>query len=102
MYLHAGICHGFTSSRCRFKSNRAYSRVNGVRKYLGKRVIDPRHQGGVRSVVAIELQTLQMHLAYAVLLYVQKQAHIGFAKPVDRLHGVAHQEQRAPIMCLPT
>jgi hypothetical protein len=35
------------------------------------------------------------------LLRKQEQRHVGIAKPVDRLHRVADEEQRAPVVGLP-
>ena len=43
----------------------------------------------------------QPHRADAALLRQQEQRHVRVAKAVDRLHRVADQEQRAPVVGLP-
>ena len=68
------------------------------RRHLSKDAIDPIDQGPLRAEIARERQRLERHGTDSLpTLRIEKQADVGIAKTVDRLHRIADDEQRPGI-----
>src|ERR1700682_427273 len=64
--------------------------------------VDPFDNPRMGAEVGREREGLEAHAADSVMPYAQEEADFGLAEAVDRLHGVSDQEERAPILRLPT
>ena len=71
------------------------------RKHRRAVFVDPVDEFRSRAKIAPQPQRLQAQRAHALVAGAQEQAHLGFAELVDRLHRIAHREQRAPVTRLP-
>jgi len=73
-------------------------RVRSGGKHLRERLVDPVDDRARRSEVASELHRFHRNIAHRMLLLRrEKDADLGFAKAIDRLHRVADREQRAAV-----
>ena len=81
---------------------RPVSMRSSARKHARERGVDPVDDGRRAAEVALQREAPQPHRADAALLREQEQRHVGVAKPIDRLHRIADEEQRAPVVGLPT
>src|SRR5207302_8142661 len=71
-------------------------------KQRRKSVIDRLDERRHRAEVSGQLQRLQPDRADSTIARPQKQSYLRFPELINRLHGVADDEQRAAITLLPT
>ena len=71
-------------------------------KQLCKSIVDPIDNTLLRAEVDAKCERREAHAADAFMARTQIQTDFGLTEPIDRLHGVAHHEQRAAIVGLPT
>ena len=101
MYLHGGAPGlRFEGPGRRITDCAAEGIVPG-RQHLGKGVVDPVHDAPGGPKVHLQAQWLQGQVPHPLFPGPQEQAHLRLAETVDGLHGIAHQEQAAPIPRLP-
>ncbi len=85
------------------ESDRASPRVAAAGEDAREHVVDPRDQSGVRAEVPREDEALDRNARHLLLrLGFDEDAHLGFAKAIDRLHRVADGEQGVPVTGLPS
>ena len=72
------------------KTGRPLLRPVFIRQHLRENPIHPFDQRHPRPEIHAQPQRLQQHAVDAVLLRIEEQPHLGAAKPVHRLHRVAH------------
>ena len=68
---------------------------------VAQHTVDPIHDGWMRAEVHRKRKRDGVDGAYPVFPGLEEKPHLRFAKTVDRLHGVAHQEQRPAIIRVP-
>ncbi len=71
------------------------------RQHAGEALIDPLHDRLRRAEIHAQRQRLECDVAEPAVAHVEEQADIRVAEAVDRLHGIADQEQRAAVTALP-
>ena len=81
--------------------HRAAPHVVRVGKHPREHFVAPVHQRRCRAEIAPQLQRLQSDRAEAGAAHGREAADLGIAEPVDGLHRIAHQEQRASIAFRP-
>ena len=64
--------------------------------------VHPVDDGRGAAEIALQREASQPDGADAALLRQQEQRHVRIAKPIDRLHRIADEKQRAPVIGLPT
>ncbi|VGO06922.1 hypothetical protein AMB3_3154 [plant metagenome] len=101
MELQRGAVHGGMERRRWRVADRARHGVICRRQHLREDVVDPSHHARLRTEVVGQGQEGGTQGAQALVAHMQEQAHFRLAEAVDRLHGVAHQEERAAIAVLP-
>src|SRR5262249_28582050 len=68
---------------------------------LRKRIVRPHDQRRGRAEVARQLHGLEAYVANAVVARSQEQAYFRLSELINRLHGIADDEERASIALLP-
>ena len=67
----------------------------GCRKGRGERVIKPVQHRRAGAEVGVQAQPMQRDIAETQSLDSRaEQVHVGISEAIDRLHGIAHHEQR--------
>ena len=98
-----GIGVRLSGRRRRFERDRSARRVFVRRKHVGKRSVHPIDQALLGAKVSRQGQRLERDTTDApVSLSGKKQADIGFAEAVNRLHRVADDKQGTAIAGRPT
>ena len=81
--------------------HRAHVRIAAGRKDLREYLVEPADKHGCRTEVDSQFQQFRPQLFQPQLANPQVTAHVGFAEPVDGLHGISHHEYRASVPVLP-
>jgi hypothetical protein len=97
----SGTRQGGARGRGRGVADRAGVAVFGVGEDPAEALVEPVHQGGLRAEVAGQREGAQGQGAQPLVPGPQEEPDLGVPEAVDRLHGVAHQEQRPAIPRLP-
>ena len=81
--------------------HRAAAHVVGAREDARESLIAPMHQRRRGPEIPAQRQRLEMQLVETGGAHGGEAPHLGIAKSVDRLHRIAHQEQRATVAVAP-
>ena len=83
------------------EGDRPGAQLVGGGKHLRKHLVAPVDECGRGAEIAREPQRCEAHVADSMLARADEQADLRVTEAVDRLHRIAHDEQRAPIALLP-